>query len=304
MKHAAFRMFSLLLLTAACAKAPAPVAAPSGEFSGYAERYPARLTDVRTRFAEDETAAKTAFTEWKAYPDALKNPSYEHVEQVVERADQTGRSSAYSEASLEGEAVQRFFRDEKDPLRQKVAGGVSYAAKQKECSEDLGGAAVVAMERGVEKQLEERLQSYSEAHRYIEDHAEELGKANVDTLEKQADAIARTSHVVHVRLELYRRELEGLLADASSVRSTLDKSVRENDEVIANAGSSKQKKAAAERRKGAAQEARARLDADVEQAQQALTDMEQRIGAVQREYDTALDALLDDLKQRATAAKQ
>lgn len=302
MKHAAHRLFSLVLLSVACAQKPAPVAAPSGDSAGYAERYPNRLTDVRTRFADQETKARTAFGEFKGYPDALKNSAPSHVKEVVARADRTGRSSAYSEAALEGEAVERFFEEEKDPLRQKVAGGVSYAAKQKECSEDLGGAAVASMERGVEKQLEERLRGRSDADRYIEDHEEELGKNNVDTLRKQADAIARTSHVVYVRLELYRRELEGLLTDASDVRSTLDRSVQESDAVIADAASSKSRKAVAERRRSAAQEARGKLDAEVEQGQNALKDMEQRIGAVQKEYDAALDALVDDLEARANAA--
>lgn len=304
MKHAPFRLFSLLLLTAACAQQPAPVAAPSGDFAGYAERYPNRLTDVRTRFAEEENRARSSLAEFKAYPDSLKNPDYARVKDVVTRADQTGRASAYSEASLEAEAVQRFFDEEKDPLRQKVAGGVSYAAKQKDCSEDLGGTAVASMERGVEKQLEERLRGRSDADRYIEDHEDQLGKPNVETLRKQADTIARTSHVAHVRLELYRRELEGLLGESSSVRSTLDRSTEESDAAIADAKSSKSRKAVAERRRSAAQEARGKLDAEVEQGQKALSEMEQRITALKRDYDAALDALLDDLDARARSAQK
>ena len=297
-------MFSLLLLTVACARAPAPVAAPSGESAGYAERYPNRLTEVRTRFAEEETRVRSTLPELKAYPDALKNPDYGQVKEVVTSADRTGRSSAYSEASLEAEAVERFFDEEKEPLRQKVAGGVSYAAKQKECSEDLGGAAVASMERGVDKQLEERLRGRSEADRYIEDHEEELGKPNLETLRKQADAIARTSHLAHVRLELYRRELDGLLTDASSVRSTLDRTLKESDASIADAANSKSKKTLAERRRAAAAEARGKLDSEVEQGRTALAEMERRISAVQKDYDVALDALVDDLDARAASAKK
>jgi hypothetical protein len=214
------------LAAAGCAQKQAPPAAPSGEQAGYAERYPARLEHVRAHFASDETEARAGFSEFKGFPDALRNANFEATREVVLRADAAGKSSTYTEASLEAETVNRFFDEEKEGLRQKVGGAVSYAAEQKQCSEDLGGAAVGAMERGVNKQLEERLRSYNEAHRYIEDHQDELGKPNLDTLEKQADKIARASNVAHVRLELYRREIEALLDDSSSVRSTLDRTAK------------------------------------------------------------------------------
>jgi hypothetical protein len=289
----------LSLAVVGCAQKSAPIASPSGEQAGYAERYPARLGAARAQFASDEAKARTGLAEFKGFPDALRNPNFERTRDVVLHADAAGRSSAYTEASLEVETVNRFFREEKDGLRQKVGGAVSYAASQKECSEDLGGAAVGAMERGVDKQLEERLRSYNEAHRYIEDHQEELGKQNIDTLEKQADKISLTSNLCYVRLELYRREVEALLSDASSVRSTLDRTVRESDQTLADASASKSKKAVAQRRRTTAQAARATLDAEVDQGKNAVEEMKQRISAVQKEYEAALDALKDDLEQRA-----
>ncbi len=293
---------SLVLLSSlavACTQKEAPVAAPSGEQAGFAERYPARLNGTRQHFASDETQTRTALAEFKGYPDALKIPNFAEVGNVVARADSSGRSSAYSEASLESETVSRFFEEEKDGLRQKVGGAVSYASTQKKCPEDLGGAAVGAMERGVDKQLEERLRAHSEAHRYIEDHQEELGKANVETLDKQADKIAHASNVAYVRLELYRREVEALLSDASSVRSTLDRTIQESDATLNDAAAPKIKKATAQRHKAAAQAARTALDAEVEQDQRGLEEMRQRITALQNDYKTALDALLSDIKVRA-----
>jgi hypothetical protein len=292
------------LASVGCAQKQAPVTAPSGEQAGYAERYPARLTHVRAHFASDETKARGGLSEFKGFPDALRNPNFEQTREVVLHADAAGKSSAYTEASLEAETVNRFFDEEKDGLRQKVGGAVTYAAQQKECSEDLGGAAVGAMERGVDKQLEERLRSYNEAHRYIEDHQDELGKPNLDTLEKQADKIARASNVAHVRLELYRREIEALLADSGSVRSTLDRITQESDATLADASASKPRKAMAQRRRASAQTARAALDAEVEQGKRSVEEMQQRIAALQKEYRAALDALTDDLKQRAQTQKK
>jgi hypothetical protein len=295
----------IALALAACNQKQAPVASPSGEQAGYAERYPERLGGARAHFADDESKARTALGEFKGFPDALHNTDYERVRDVVKQADAAGRSSAYTEAALESELVTRFFDEEKDGLRQKVGGAVTYAAKEKQCSEELGGVAVGAMERGVDKQQEERLRAHSEAHRTIEDHQEELGKPNVDALEKQADKIARTSNTTYVRLELYRREIEALLADASSVRSTLERTIKENDATLADAGASKTKKALAQKHKASAQAARDKLDSEVEQGKRAVEEMQQRETALQKDYTAALDALVQDLDQRAkNAAKK
>ncbi|HET9930210.1 MAG TPA: hypothetical protein VFQ35_05975 [Polyangiaceae bacterium] len=303
MRFIAHSLVLFSLLGVACAQKEAPVAAPSGEQAGFAERYPARLNGARTHFASDENQARATLGEFKGYPDALKNPDWNSVHTLVEQADSTGKSSAYTEAALEAETVTRFFDEEKDGLRQKVGGSVSYASTQKKCEEDLGGTAVAAMERGVDKQLEERMRAHSEAHRYIEDHEDELGKQNVETLKKQADKIARTSNIAYVRLELYRREVEILLNDDSNVRSTLDRTIQESDATLANASASKSKKAAAQKRKDAAQKARAALDAEVEQDRRGLEEMQQRINTLQNDYRAALDALLADVKTRADMKK-
>jgi hypothetical protein len=292
-----------LALASGCNQQQAAVAAPSGEQAGYAERYPAKLEALRARITDGENEVKTALPEFKTLPDALKNPDYSVVKTVVERADQEGRSASYADGALEAESVKRFLEEEKEPLRQKVAGGVNYAAKQKNCAEDLGGAAIVSMERGIDKQLEERMRAHSEAHRFIEDHQDEIGKPNVELVEKHAERITRTSHLAFVRLELYRRELETVLADSSAAESTLDRVVQESNAVLADASSSRTKKQVAEKRKAAAEQARSRIEADVTEARKTLEGMEQRIATVRKDYETALDALTDALDKRAEAKK-
>jgi hypothetical protein len=290
-----------LLTSLGCSKEAPPLTAPSGEQPGYAEQYPARLNTLRTRFAADEAKVQAALPELEPAAQKLGNADPATVKELFEVADAEGKSSAYANQALEAETVSRFWDEEKQPLHQKIAGGVTYAGKQKECScaEELGGVAAGVSDRAVEKQLEERQQRLGEVHRYVEDHEEALGKANAAAAEKQANAIALLSHIVNVRLELYRRELESSLKESSVVGSTLERIQKESDEVLADPKASKSKKALAEKRKASAFSARATLDAEVEQAKRAIADMEQREKKLSADYEKAFEALTDGLAQKA-----
>ena len=301
-KHVLCVSFSIFAALA-CSKQPPPLTAPSGEQPSYAEQYPTRLNTLRTRFAADEAKVRAALPQLQPAAQKLGSADPATVKQLFELADAEGKSSAYADQSLEAETVSRFWDEEKQPLHQKIGGAVSYAGKQKECSkecgDDLGGVAAGASDRAVEKQLEERQQRVGELHRFVEDHEDELGKPNTDAAEKQAGAIAQLSHITHVRLELYRRELEGTLTEASDVSSTLERTEKDSNAVLGDPKASKSKKALAEKRKASATAARAALDAEVQQAQQALKDMEQREKQLVADYDKAFDALKDDLDSRA-----
>ena len=297
-----FTSFSLLT-TLACSKQPAPLTAPSGEQPSYAEQYPTRLNTLRTRFADDEAKVKNALPQLEPAAAKLDKADPTTVKELFELADAEGKSSAYAAQALEGETVARFWDEEKQPLHQKIGGAVSYAGKQKECSkecgDDLGGVAAGASDRAVEKQLEERQQRLGEVHRFVEEHEDALGKPNMDAAEKQANGIARISHLTHVRLELFRRELEASLSEASDVKSTLERIEKENNEVLADSKASKSRRALAEKRKASAATARAALDAEVDQAKAALKDMEAREKQLVADYDKAFDALIDGLEKKA-----
>jgi hypothetical protein len=306
--HCAMRSLKLiscvgftLLTSLACSKEPPPLTSPSGEHPGYAEQYPARLNTLRTRFAADEAKAKAALPELLPAAEKLGTADPATLQQLYELADAEGKSSAYASQALEAETVSRFWDEEKQPLHQKIAGAVVYSGKQKDCAcaDELGGVAAGASDRAVEKQLQERQERLGEVHRFVEEHEEALGKPNVDAAEKQANGIALLSHIVHVRLELYRRELEGSLSESSEVASTLERVQRESDETLADAKASKPKKALAEKRKASAAAARAALDAEVEQSKRALEDMQQREKQLVADYDKAFEALIDALEQKA-----
>ncbi len=292
-----------LLASVACSKQPPPLTTPSGEQPGYAEQYPARLDSLRTRFASDEAKVQAALPQLEPASRKLGNADPATVQQLFELADATGKSSAYAGQALEAETVSRFWEEEKQPLHQKIGGAVVYSSKQKECSkecgEDLGGAAAGGADRAVEKQLEERQERLGEIHRFVEDHEDSLGKPNLDAAEKEANVIAQLSHITYVRLELYRRELEAALADASDVGSTLERSEKEANAVLADPKASKSRRAVAEKRKASASAARAALDTEVQQGRQALKDMEQREKKLVADYEKYFDAHKDALQTRA-----
>jgi len=295
-----FELTSIALLVAAfssaCTTQPAPTFASAANESGYAERYPTALLGARTEFAADETRAREIFADFPKYPGALTNPDGEQVSEVVSRADSAGKSGAYARQMEEQGHVSRFFNEEKDGLNQKVGGAAQYAAKQKECTVDVSSPAIGALDRGVDKAMEDRLRDHDEAQRYIEDHQDALGKANLEKLQKQADDITLASYLVHVRVKQLKLELSQLIAESSDVKKTLERSDKEAQAVLADSGASKQAKTTAQKRADAAKKASTGLDIEVEQANRAVKEMDARSEKLDKDYSAALDALQKALK--------
>lgn len=289
-----------LLLTvslSACTTQPAPTFASAANESGYAERYPSALLGARTEFANDETRAREIIADFPKYPAALNNPDGEQVLAVVNRADAAGKSGAYGRQMEEQSHVARFFSEEKEGLNQKVGGAAQYAAKQKECTVDVSSPAVGALDRGVDKAMEDRLRDHDEAQRYIEDHQDALGKANLEKLQKQADDISLASYLVHVRIKQLKLELSQLIAESSDVKSTLERSDKEAQAVLADSAASKQAKTTAQKRADAAKKASTGLDIEIEQAKRAVQEMDARSDKLEKDYNAALEALRKALKE-------
>jgi hypothetical protein len=301
MKTETFGIALVLLATAACAKQqPALYASPADQ-AAYAERYPAALNGARTRYGEDEKNVAAASAEFTKYPDELKKPDWTVVSAVIEDADQAGKSGDLAAGMAEADAVRTFYAGERDKLRQKVGGSAEHAAKEKKCEVELYGPIGGALDRAMEQQLEERLRARNAAHRRIEDNVDAIGKPNVEKLEKQADQVALTSYVVHVRMPTLKRDLDAALADASGVKQTLEREIEEANAVAADANAPKGKKQVAEKRKEAATSALASLDQEVTHAKALSDELEKRNDAAKKSYETALDALQDALEAKAKA---
>src|SRR6478609_7441323 len=295
-----FELTSIALLAAAlssaCTTQPAPTFASAANESGYAERYPTALLGARSEFAADETRAREIIADLPKYPEALTSPDGERVSQVVSRADAAGKSGAYARQMEEQSHVSSFFSEEKDELNQKVGGAAQYAAKQKECTADVSSPAIGALDRGVDKAMEDRLRDHDEAQRYIEDNQDALGKANLEKLQKQADDISLASYLVHVRVKQLKLELSQLIDESSDVKKTLERSEKEAQAVLADAAASKPAKATAQKRVDAAKKAENGLDIEIEQAKRAVQEMDGRSDKLEKDYSTALDALQKALK--------
>jgi hypothetical protein len=299
MRTQALTSIALLVtaLLSGCSTRPEPAYASSANESAYAERYPATLLAARTDFASSEAKARQIIGDFPKYVGDLTAPDGEQTLGVVTRADAAGKSASYAQEMDEQQQVARFFSEEKDGLNQKVGGAAQYAAKQKECTVDVASPAIGALDKGVDKALETRLRDHGEAHRYIEDHQDALGKANLDKLEKQADDISLASYLVHVRVKQLKAELTRLADESSEIKKTLARSDQDAQSVLNDAGASKNAKATATTRSTAAKNASTGLDIEVEQAKRAVTEMDARIEQLNKDYQAALDALEKQLKE-------
>jgi len=289
------RVFVVAALAAAslsaCSSQPTPTFASAAGESSYAERYPANLLALRTEYAADEERARKIMADFPSYPGALTAPNPDAYQGVVVRADAAGKSGAYAEQAAENQSVERFFTDEKDNLNQKVGGAAQYAAKQKDCTADVFSPTVGALDHSVDKALEDRLRAHDEAHRFIDDQQDALGKPNLEKLQKQADDISLASYFVHVRTKQLKAELARQVNEASDVKSTLSRSDEQAKAVLTNPGASKPAKATAQTRANSAEAASKQLDSEVDQAKRALSDLDARTEKLEKDYAAALDAL-------------
>jgi chromosome segregation ATPase len=237
--------------------------------------------------------------EFESYPNALNKPDPSHVRRVVELADQAGRSGEYAQNYEESQQVNGFFAEEGDEVRRKVAGSVQWAAKSDECKEPakLGGAATHALDTAVEQGQRDRLREHNEAQRYIELYRESIGPKNAEVLSEQADKIAETSYAVHVGIERDRRQMEQMVSESSNVRSTLENQTKDLNARAADQAVPAKDRQTAQKRAEEAKAALDRLQSEQQQAEYVLKDIEQRQEQLKKDYQAALDKLLERIEQ-------
>jgi len=281
-----------------------PEFAPSADQPSYAKTYPADLKATVTQLEGQLTLVDTTTAEFKEYPGQLKEPDWKEVIIVVDRADAEGQSSYYVEELEENGTVAAFYEEEKPELHKKVGGAAQYQAKEKGCDVDVYGSANYALDKGMEKSLEDRTHKRSEAHAHIAMHQTKLGKANVETLEQQADHIAWASYVVHVGLVRKKDHLDQLLADASGVESTLNDRIEELKAEPVDEKAPATEKKAREDELSELEAAKATLSQELEPAKKEAETLEQRITDARKKYADALKQLKDTLEQNAKATEK
>lgn len=312
-----FRVFSsslalgCLLASAACH--PQPVATNSGEQSVFAAAYPARVHELRDAFYDEEKHVRDVLPALRIPPAGLRGDERPAAKELFQRADIAGRSGYYADEALRQEAFDHLFEDGRSGLRRRVAGAVVYTVKQKKCGEqdcseelanELGNAAGYAADRAIERQAEQSLAAHNEASRYLETHSAKFGERNMDGLNKHSRILSRVSFVTHVRLELYRRELNSMLEEQSHVSAALERDESEARAALVQTDLTKTQRTGLERQLDEAQAGRAALSKELPLAQSALDDMQQRIESLHKDYDAMLAALLAALDQPASAAPE
>lgn len=268
--------------------------------SGYASRYPEEMAKTRNDFLTQESGARTLMQNLANYPGELDKPDFARVKEIYSAADAAGRSGSYVARARENRSVESFFEEEKGEISKKVAGAANYAASQKGCKAEVYGPASHALEKSVEKQLEERLRAHNEAHGIIDANEEALGKANREKLEKHADEIAYASYLVRVASHESKAELERKLAESKDVRSTLDRVIQEAEATGADGARKEGDKKKATERKERAMKAKEQIDVEVKAAEELLKDLDNRIKALGEEYDKAFSELLKAVDAKAS----
>ncbi len=285
---------------ACSAPKPEPEYATSANHSHYARDYPDKLNAVTTDFSERRAEARKLLGEIGGYPGKLKEPlTWAHVAEIVDRADEDGRSHAYVGRLRRVEGASAFFDAERDEINKKVGGSVAYTAKKKGCDEAVAGAAAPALKDAVDKQLEKEMHEASEAHALIDRYRGELGKENAAALEKQADDLARASYLVHIEIVEDKLRLVRMVSEADQVKKTADDAIAaEKSYQASNKKLTDPEKKASEARIADMNKSKASMDAAVKQAQGVAPTIDDEIEKIQKEYDDALDGLRSKIKEK------
>ncbi len=295
---------ALSTLSAACSeKLPEPQIASSAVEPSYAQAYPARVDGEIQGFGDGQVQAKELSGAFKGYPAALDGDvDWNGVADIYAQADQVGRSHAYVDGIEEAEAARIFFEEEQDEISKKVGGAARYMAKQGGCQGDeVAGAAVLALKKTVKERLEERIRDANDAHRLVDRHRDKLGKKNAATLEQQVDDVTQASYLVHIALVEHKVRINQLIEDAETIKTTADELIKDEQEYQAQSGRTDEETQASVARVEDMRKAKAGMDAAIQKAKRTAQDMEQRIEAAQKQYQEALDALVEACRQKAGA---
>jgi chromosome segregation ATPase len=301
-----FLAFTLASSFACTPAGQKPIVTSAADQPTYAVRYPEELASVRGRFGEQENRAARESGDLGTFVSSLDTKNWGGVKTSYELADSSGKSQTYAERYEQTEGINSFFEDEKEHLNQAIAGNVAYSAKQNNCQDPnaIAGTATFSLGKSVEKQLKERLRQNSEAHSYIDAHAESFGKPAAEKLRDQADKLTELSYTVHVGAERSRQQLQRMLDESSRIKSTLDDTAKEADAFAQDTAQPEPDRKAAKARAEAARTAATRIDSETQQAKFVLDNMDARIKKLRDDYQQALKGLLEAVDQKAAETKK
>lgn len=296
---------ALLVSAAACSEksGKGPKVAESTDQPAYAIRYPENLQKTTTNAAGHETKAREAMKTWPEFPNKVKDPAdWKVIGEVIDAADEDGKSAAYDAEAEQQAQVQAFMDDERDELTKKIGGGAQYAAKQGGCNVDVYGAVSQGLKDGVEDRFKERMRERGDAYILIERNQEKIGKPNKAIVEDTAADVAEASWRVNIAMERERDRMKAQAEQAGAVRSTLKDFIEDEKKLQAEAGRTPDEIKASQERVQIAEKSLAAVDGAEQQAKDALAQYEQKQKDMKKEHDDALAALKKAIADKAAAA--
>jgi hypothetical protein len=292
------------VLLAACSRADkGPVLASSAGQPTYALNYVDELATSVKAVGDGQDQERRLAANFATRVDEFKKPDWDLVRAVVDRSDAAGKSADFFDAHGEVDAVRTFWTDEKSLVDGKVAASTQYAVKQATCTSDcttldVAGPAVYALNDSMEKGIVKRLHASNDAFLLIEREHTALGPQNTAVLEKLADDVSQASYFVHVDLVVHRERLERMIADASTVKSTLETFIQDERAYRAQPGRTEADKKASDERVTQAVKNESQIDGAITQAKAAEKGSEQTIVAATKDYDDALKNLRDKIDEK------
>lgn len=298
----------VLILVSVCAcnsAARKPFAASAADQTGYAVRYPDALASARGSFSEQENRANRLTGDLGTFTNSIDAKNWSAVATTYSLADSAGKSQAYADRYEQNEGTSTFFSEEKDKLNQSLAGSVVYSAKQNNCKEpnEIAGTATVTLGKAVDKQLRERLRANNEAHLYIDEHAESIGKGAAEKLRDQADKLSELSYTVYVGTERTKEKLQTLVEESNRIKTTLEDAAKKGDELAQDSSQPDADRKAGKSRAEAARAASGRIDSELQQAKYVQENLAQRTQKLRDDYEKAKKALISAAEQKALEQK-
>jgi hypothetical protein len=275
------------LAALACApRAQEPQAESSADNTAYAVEYPPQLDYSSRRLEVERESANEGFKQFQEFPAQLGQTDRELVAKLYRAADEEGGAAAYADAQREAATIQRFMAEEEVQLVGRISSSAQYAAKEKECDVAFFGPVQRGLEKGVDKQLEERRRRTSAAQRAITENERALGTKNTERLREQLDRISYASYLVKVGLAQDEYHLKALLDQGQSVRSTLEDQQRQ----LSAPSQVKQRKRV--------DTALQQLQTQMTRSQTQLQEAEQKDSKLRDDYDAAFSDLLERLAKQ------
>lgn len=293
---------AVLLGGAACNEknGKGPKVADSTDQPAYAIRYPESLQRTTGNSAAHEEKARTAMSKWSTFPGQVKDPAdWKIIGEVIDAADEDGKSASYDEEAEQQAQVQSFLDQERDPIVKKVGGSAQYAAKQGGCNVDVYGAVAGGLKDAVDDRFKERIRERGDAFILIERNQEKIGKPNVPAVKDTAASVAEASWRVNIAMERERDRLKEKAGQASGVRSTLQDFIEDEKKLQGEAGRTPDEIKASQERVQVAEKSLATLDGAEQQAKDAVAQYEEKQKAIKKEHEDALKALKQAIADKA-----